>query len=115
MDGGLQYYYSTQGLCELHHRTGDRDVLELLREGCRGNFRARYGEWRIFLSNIYAYVGLVDKNAAYVRKATDLFNAVAPRRPNPPCYTANGAWSKETCKILRNGHILQYVRWKTRE
>ena len=29
-------------------------------------------------------------------------------------YTGTGAWTKETCKMIRNGHILQYVMWRMR-
>ena len=112
MDGGLQYYYSIDGLTRLHHRTGNAEILKLLREGCAGDFSDRYGEWRIHLSNLYAYVGLVDRNPQHVAQAVELFNAYVPAAPSPPCYRDSGAWTKETCKTLRNGHILQYVRWK---
>jgi hypothetical protein len=112
MDGGLQYYYSTQGLCELHHRSGNDEVLQLLKEGCEKNFKARYGEWQIFLSNIYAYVGHVQNNDAYLARAKELFSSYVPRSKNPPCFKASGAWTKETAKTLRNGHILQHVLWK---
>jgi hypothetical protein len=27
----------------------------------------------------------------------------------------SGAWTKETCKTIRSGHILQYVLWKLTE
>jgi hypothetical protein len=111
----LQYYYSTQPLCELHHRTGDENVLKLLKEGCAGDYEATkpaYNEWPIFLSNIYAYVGYAEKNAAYLAKAEELFAKYAEITKNLGCYTTNGAWDKESGKLIRNGHILQYVEWK---
>jgi hypothetical protein len=111
----LQYYYSTQGLCELHHRTGDANVMKLLKEGCEGDYEATkpaYNEWPIFLSNIYAYVGYKEKNAAYIARAEELFAKYAEITKNLGCYTANGAWDKESGKLIRNGHILQYVEWK---
>jgi len=112
MDGGLQYYYSTQGLCELQHRTGDAELLKLLEEGCQGSFTDQYGEWRVFLTNIYAYVGYKRNNPEYIRKAKELFLAYKPGG-SPACFRSTGAWDKETGKFIRNGHILQYVLWKT--
>ena len=112
---GLQYYYSTQGFCELQHRTGDAEVMKLLEEGCAGQFpKKTYSEWPIFLSNIYAYVGLKQNKPEYVTKAKELFNAYVSNSKSPPAYRiGSGAWTKETCKTIRNGHILQYVLWKT--
>jgi len=109
---GLQYYYTTQALCELHDRTGDENVMKLLEEGCAGSFSHKYKEWQIFLSNIYAYVGYKKNNPAYIKKAEDLFNAYIPAASAPPCYDGSGAWDKQSGKILRNGHILQFVEWK---
>jgi hypothetical protein len=111
---GLQYYYSTQGFCELQQRTGDADVMKLLEEGCAGEFpKKTYSEWRIFLSNIYAYVGHKRNKLGYVRRAKELFNAHVSNAKSPPAYRiGSGAWTKETCKTLRNGHILQYVLWR---
>jgi len=116
LQGGLSYYYSTQGLCELHHRTGDENVLKLLKEGCEkiDTFPRTYGEWKIFLSNVLAYVGYTTNNAAYIRKAEDLFTAVIPKGPKPTVFTGNGGWTKESGKPMRNGHILQYVLWRMR-
>jgi exo-rhamnogalacturonan lyase-like protein len=110
-DGGLQYYYSTQGLCELQDRTGDAEIMQMLEEGCKGNFSDKYAEWRVFLSNIYAYVGHKKNNPAYIKKAKDLF--LGYKSPGiPKCFTSSGAWDKETGKYIRNGHILQHVLWK---
>jgi hypothetical protein len=111
----LQYYYSTQALCELHQRTGDANVLKLLKEGCEGNYeetKPAYKEWAVFLSNIYAYVGYCEKNAAYIAKAEDLFCRYAEATKTMGCYSSNGAWAKDSGKLLRNGHILQYVEWR---
>jgi len=113
LQAGLQYYYSTQPLCELQHRTGSEEVMKLLREGCAGKFPENtYNEWPIFLSNIYAYVGYKDKNEAYIARAEELFIKYAEITKNLGCYTTNGAWDKESGKLIRNGHILQYVEWK---
>jgi exo-rhamnogalacturonan lyase-like protein len=110
---GLQYYYSTQGLCELQHRTGDKEVMKLLEEGCAGKFPEKtYSEWRIFLTNIYSYVGLKQNKPEYLVKARTLFNSYVSSSKSPPAYRiGSGAWTKETCKTIRNGHILQYVLW----
>ena len=113
-DGGLQYYYSTQGLCELQHRTGDPEIMQMLEEGCKGDFSAKYAEWRVFLSNIYAYVGHKKNKPEYIKKAKQLFLAYKPGG-SPACFRGTGAWDKETGKFIRNGHILQYVLWKGRK
>jgi len=111
---GLQYYYSTQGFCELQHRTGDANVMKLLEEGCAGQFpKKTYSEWPIFLSNIYAYVGYKKGKPEYIKTAQDYFTGYVSGSKSPPAYRiGSGAWTKETCKTIRNGHILQYVKWK---
>jgi PcRGLX-like protein central beta sandwich domain/PcRGLX-like N-terminal RIFT barrel domain len=113
----LQYYYSTQGLCELQHRTGDAKVMKLLEEGCAGSFPGgKYSEWKIFLTNIYAYVGYKKNNPAYIKKARELFCSYVPASSSPPCYRGgSGAWDKESGKMIRNGHILQFVQWKLKQ
>ena len=113
MDGGLQYYYSTQGLCELHHRTGDAELMKLLEEGCQGTFSDGYAEWRVFLTNLYAYVGYKRNKPEYIRRAKELFMAYKPGG-SPACFRRTGAWDKETGKFIRNGHILQHVLWKAK-
>jgi hypothetical protein len=36
-----------------------------------------------------------------------------PASPSPFCYgPTSQAWDKESGKMIRNGHILQYVEWK---
>lgn len=116
LEAGLQYYYSTQGLCELHDRTGDKNVLKLLQEGCDGNFpKKTYSEWRVFLSNIYAYVGYKTKNAKLITKAEELFTTYVKSKKHLRCYAVTGAWDKESGKLLRNGHILQFVKWRLKK
>ncbi|MFW6157898.1 MAG: hypothetical protein ACOC8E_00905 [Planctomycetota bacterium] len=112
MDGGLQYYYSIDGLTRLHHRTGNEQLLEALRDGAKNEFKARYGEWKIHFSNLYGYLALVDKSQEHLKKGEQLFIDYVSDRESPRCYTGNGAWTKETGKRLRNGHILQYAKWK---
>jgi hypothetical protein len=114
-DKGLQYYYCTQGLCELQHRTGDAELMQMLEEGCRGDIEAAFGktyrEWPAFLSNVFAYVGCKKGNAAYIAKAKELFRRYRPGG-SPACFRSTGAWDKETGKFIRNGHILQHALWK---
>ncbi|MFO7900630.1 MAG: hypothetical protein R6V58_16410, partial [Planctomycetota bacterium] len=112
MGGGLQYYYSIDGLTRLHHRTGNEQLLEVLRDGAKKEFKARYGEWKIHFSNLYGYLALVDKSQEHLKKGEQLFTDYVSDRESPRCYTAAGAWTKETGKRLRNGHILQYAEWK---
>jgi len=113
----LQYYYGTQGFCELAERTGDAKVLEFIKAGVEADFEKTcgaktYNEWPMFLSNIYAYLGHKTDNEGLVKKAEDYFCRVVSKSPSPPCHKSSGAWTKETCKTLRNGHILQFVKWK---
>ncbi len=113
MGGGLQLYYSLDGLTRLHHRTGNEQLLRLLREIAEAEFSGRDGgEWLTHFTNLYGYLALVDNNEDYLAKAVQYFNAYTPSRPNPPAFTNTGAWTKEVAKRLRNGHILQYVQWK---
>jgi hypothetical protein len=113
MDGGLQYYYSVYPFAMLHHRTGDAEVLDLMREGVKkDSFSYKYPEWTIHINNLYAYVGMVEKDQKAIAKAKDLFMRHAPGKPNPGVYNANGAWTKESIKKLRYGHLLQYILWK---
>lgn len=115
----LQFYYSTQGLCELHHHTGNPEVLKLIKEGCEGDYEATrpaYKEWSIFLSNYYAYVGYKENNEDYIKKAEELFKRYVNETRNMNCYNpGGGAWDKESGKFLRNGHILQFVEWKRKK
>lgn len=116
LESNLQYYYSTQGLCELHDRTNDPNILKLLKEGCDGQFpKKSYAEWRVFLSNIHAYVGYKTKDEKYIKSAEDLFSIYTNSKSYLKCYAETGAWDKESGKLLRNGHILQFVKWKMKK
>jgi hypothetical protein len=114
-DQGLQYYYCTQGLCELQHRTGDAELMEMLAAACEGDveaaFARTYSEWPAFLANVFAYVGHKKGNDEYIAKAKALFERYKPGG-SPACFRRTGAWDKETGKFIRNGHILQHVLWK---
>ena len=61
-----------------------------------------------------AYVGYTSNTPAYIRKAEELFTAVIPKAPKPTVFTSGGAWTKESGKPMRNGHILQHVERKTK-
>jgi hypothetical protein len=113
----LQYYYSVYPLCELHGRTGDEDILKFLKAGCDAPYPGPgmsqpYPEWKIHMTNLYAYVGWKTNNPEYLKKAEQLFVEFVPGDKSPACYTDNGAWDKETGKAIRNGQLLQYVEWK---
>lgn len=113
-DGGLQYYYGTQGYCELQHRTNDPEVMQFLEEGAAKDFSDKYAEWRVFYGNVLAYVGLKKNKPEYIEKAKKLFTEYKPKS-TPKCFTGSGAWDKESGKYMRNGHILQYVLWKNKK
>jgi hypothetical protein len=113
MKEGVKYCYAIASLCELHHHTGDRDVLKLLREGCQEEFPDSFFQAPKFLADLYAYVGYKTGNAAYVKKAADLFSQGFPLSKNPPVILpGSSTWSRTAAMTLRTGHLLQYANWK---
>lgn len=111
-DGGLQYYYGVQGLCELHRRTQDPEILAMLEDGARGEFPSKdSAEWKVFLAEACAYVGDVKDDQGLIDKARVLF-ADYRHFERPVCFNDNQAWDKESGKYLRCGHILQHVLWR---
>jgi len=110
----VKYCYALQSLCALHHRTGDERVMELLREGCQKEFPpSSFFEAPIFLSGLYAYVGLKSGNGDYIRKASELFAEGFPESKSPPVHLPeNSVWSRQSAMMLRSGQLLQYAYWK---
>lgn len=107
----IQYLYCLQPLCELHHHTGNEEILALLKEGAAANPNTGNLIEINHLSNLYGYVGLMEKNQDYIKKGEAVF-AKAVQGDNPACYGGGGAWTKETGKRVRYGQILHYAHWK---
>jgi exo-rhamnogalacturonan lyase-like protein len=108
-----RYCYSIQALCLLHHRTGDKKVLELLRTGSELKFPANFFGAPVFLADLHAYTALVLDRADLADDAVELYIEGAPESASPPVYLpANSQWSRRSAMYLRSGHLLQYCFWK---
>jgi len=109
----VKYCYAIASLCDLHRRTGDKDVLKLLTEGCQEEFPDSFFGAPKFLADLYAYVGYKTGNADYVKRAAKLFAQGFPESKNPPVILpGNSTWSRTAAMTLRVGHLLQYANWK---
>ena len=109
----VQYCYAIQFLAELHHRTGDEGILELLKQGCERKFPTTFFDAPIFLSGLLAYVGHCTGNRAYIDRAAELFAEGFPESKSPPVYLPdNSTWSRQAAMTLRAGHLLQHAVWR---
>ncbi len=109
------YCLAIQRLCELHALTGDEQLLQLLKEGCEREFHAQsFFEAPIYLSGLFAYVGLKTGNREYLTRASSLFAQSFPESRSPPVFMPNNStWHADAGNLLRSGHLLQYAWWKT--
>jgi hypothetical protein len=109
----MKYCYAIIPLCELHHRTGDENVMKLLKAGCEKKFPDSFYEAPRYLSDLYGYVGLKTGNAELIAKGADCFAQGFPESKCPPVFLAgNSTWSRDSAMMLRTGHLLQYALWK---
>jgi len=112
----IQYCYGLQALCELHHRTGDENLMKLLKEGCELEFPESFYDAPFYLANLYAYVGHKTRNADYIEKSIESFIEGFTESRSPPVFMPdNSQWTRQSAMMLRTGHIFQYVHWKLRE
>jgi hypothetical protein len=111
----MRYCYAITAFCELHRRTRDEQVLKLLKEGCEQKFPDSFFEAPLFLSDLYAYVGLETRSPDLVRRGAEAFAQSFPASKNPPVYMPNTTWSRNAATTLRSGHLLQYAAWKQKE
>lgn len=112
----MKYCYALGPFCELHHLTGDADLMKLLQEGCERDFPDSFFEAPLFLADLYAYVGLKTNNQEHIRKAADLFAQAFPESRCPPVWLPNNSvWSRTSAMMLRAGHLLQYANWKGKQ
>jgi hypothetical protein len=110
------YCYVIAQLCELHHLTGNEEVLKLLEEGARRPFPQSYYAGFLYISDLYAYVGLKKGDAALLARGFELFSENFPLSRRPPVYRPGTRdWTKESAMMLRVGNVMQYSAWKMKE
>lgn len=111
----IKYCYSIAMLCQLHHLTGDANVLKLLTEGAEGEYSSEsFFEAPIFLSGLHAYVGWKTGSREQLARGAERFAEGFPESKCPPCYIPNNStWSWQSAMYLRSGHILQTAFWKS--
>jgi len=109
----MKYCLSITAFCELHRRTNDPQLFAMLKEACEKPFPDSFYDGPLYLSDLYAYVGLQSKNPDLLNKAAKAFADTFPTSKCPPTYQPNNtAWSRTTITMLRTGNLLQYVWWK---
>ncbi|MCG3178585.1 MAG: hypothetical protein BIFFINMI_00913 [Phycisphaerae bacterium] len=109
----MKYCYSIPAFCELHRRTGDKNVFKLLEEGCEKDFPDSFFQAPLFLSDLYAYVALKTGNRDLLDKAAESFGVGFPESKCPPVFlAANSIWTRTSAMMLRTGSLLQYAAWK---
>jgi len=109
----MKYCYLIQTLCELHHHTQDKQVLELLTAGCRKEWVESFFDAPMYLANLYAYVGWLTGDKELMEQAIERLIEGLPESKCPPIFTpGNSRWSLRSVLALRTGHVLQYAFWK---
>lgn len=109
----MKYCYSIATFCELHRRTGDKNVFKLLEEGCQKEFPDSFFQAPLFLSDLYGYVALKSGNRELLDKAAESFGLGFPESKCPPAFlAANSIWTRTSAMMLRTGSLLQYAAWK---
>ena len=109
----VKYCYSIQAFCLLHHLTGEKRVLALLKAGCDAEFPENFFDAPLYLADLHAYVALKTANRDYLDDAVDHWISAFPESKCPPVYLpSNSQWSRRKAMMLRAGHLLQYAFWK---
>lgn len=108
------YCRAIQRLCELHTLTGDEQILSLLKAGCEHKFNSEsFYDAPLYLSGLFAYVGLKTDNRKYLTRASSLFAQGFTASRNPSVFMPdNSTWHVNAGNLLRSGHLLQYAWWK---
>jgi len=114
----LQWYYSTDGLVTLHQRTGDPALIRQMKDFChlaRDPKNWQYTpDMAMFMTNYAGYLSACG-DAECVSDAYDWFDTGIPRDPRRlVLFGGGGAYTKETGKALRNGHIFLWSQWQRR-
>ncbi len=115
----MKFCFAIGPLLGLHARTGDEQVLKLLREAVERPFpEDSYFEAPMFIAGLYAYVGMTDNKPEYMRRAAQQFALGFPESRNPPVFLPQSPiWSFTSAVALRSGYPVQHAFWKhnTRE
>jgi hypothetical protein len=105
-----QYCHAIATFCELHQLTGDATVYQLLKEGADTTKKNSYYAAALFASDLYAYVGLREKDPAYLARAAESFAEGFPISKSPSVFLPNNKnWAQQAVTTLRAGHVLQYA------
>ncbi|MCG3181749.1 MAG: hypothetical protein BIFFINMI_04149 [Phycisphaerae bacterium] len=121
MRGGnsLQFFYPAQPLCLLHMRSGDKELLDYIRAAAawtanEDNWKgmAYHDDMASQLNNYFGYLAVVDKDPKQLDEARKLFVRGMEKDNRLSLYAGSGAYTKEVCKKLRNGHIWLWAEWK---
>ncbi len=111
----MDYLYGIAALCNLHIRTGNTRLLELLVAGCETEPRAEFYEAPLYLAGLFAYVSLAADKPDYLKEAFRLFERGFPDSRNPPVFRVGTPdWSERSAMRLRAGHLVQYAAWRSR-
>ncbi len=112
----MDYLYGIAALCNLHVRTGNERLLELLVAGCETEPRAEFYEAPLYLAGLFAYVALAAERPEYLKEAYRLFERGFPDSRNPPVFRVGTPdWSERAAMRLRAGHLVQYAAWRSRQ
>ena len=111
----IKYCYSIQAFCFLHHLTGDKKIMALLKAGCDKEFPENFFDAPLFLADLNAYVALKTGEKGYLEAAVEHWISTFPESRCPPVYLPdNSTWSRNAAMLFRTGHLLQYAHWKMR-
>jgi len=112
--GGSEFCFAIAQFCELHHRTGDENVLRFITDAAQAEFPIHtFFEAPLYLADLYAYAGYQTEDEELLDKAEKTFAAAFPESRRPPVFLPDSStWARESAMTLRTGHVLQFVNWK---
>ncbi|HOX06879.1 MAG TPA: hypothetical protein PK280_10795 [Planctomycetota bacterium] len=109
----IKYCYAVASLCLLHHATGDKEVLELIKAGCDKKFPENFFDAPLFLADLHAYAAAAAGKPEYAKDAVEHWIEASPESDCPPVFLPESStWTREKAMHLQTGHILQYYFWK---
>jgi len=126
---GLQMFYCTHGLIDLHRVSQDPEILEYLRAMVAAvdavapataadplPKRWDYGqELAVFVSDAIAYLAWLDRDEALLDKAAKYYRIrFREEFAHHGLFYSSRAFGKETAKALRNGHYWLWAERKMR-
>jgi len=109
----IKYCYAIASLCLLHHLTGDKEVLDLIKAGCEKPFPENFFDAPLFLADLHAYGALAAGKPEYAKDAVEHWIEASPESERPPVFLPDSStWTREKAMHLRTGHLLQYYFWQ---